>query len=198
MALKIAICGGIAVGKTTLGRRLADEMPNWQFLEEKPQEVAFIQEFYMDKARWAFHSRMGMLAYFLKRTVFLESSMPTVLQDRCLHELIVFAEVQRKLGTMRVDEFELYCNIFSQLCELQPAPDIVIRCTCSPKTSLQRVASRNREFEIGVQEAYIRHVEEQYDEWQSRNKNDLCFIDVNTDHGVDTSDLLKVINRQKT
>lgn len=194
MALNIAICGGIAVGKTTLGRRISSNARVWEFLEEKPEEASFIQEFYRDKARWAFHSRMGMLAYFLKRTVFLESSNATIIQDRCLHELIVFAEVQRKLGTMRSDEFNLYCDIFNQLCELQRFPDVIIRCVCSPNIALSRVGQRNRAFEVGMQESYIKLIETQYDEWEMRNDREVRFLKVNTDGEVDISDLLVKLN----
>lgn len=194
MSANIAICGGIAVGKTTLGTKLCSMNEGWTFLEERPGEVAFIQEFYSDKERWAFHSRMGMLEYFFRRGAYLEASKGITVQDRTLHELIIFAEVQKELGTMSAKEFDLYDRIFTMLSERHPLPDVVVRCKCSAKVALQRVLKRGREFELGIKEDYISAIELRYDLWQERQSKSAKFIVINTDRELDVSEVSRKIN----
>ena len=87
MANSVVICGGISVGKTTLWNKLRRLNTDWEFPEERPEERAFIENFYDDKLRWAFHGRIGMLEYFFRRTGRLVASSKLVFQDRTLHEL---------------------------------------------------------------------------------------------------------------
>lgn len=193
MLCNVAICGGIAVGKTTLGRSLSNLRQEWTFIEESPSDVPFIFEFYEDKARWAFHSRIGMLTYFFRRSNILNTIDGVVLQDRMLHELIVFAEVQRKLGTMRTDEFDLYSEIFQQLSAHQPRADLVIRCQCDRQTAMQRIVERGRTFEAAIAIDYLDEVEAAYDRWQERNSATMNFIIVDTGADLEVENVVRQI-----
>ena len=144
MANSVVICGGISVGKTTLWNKLRSLNTDWEFLEERPEEGAFIEDFYDDKLRWAFHSRIGMLEYFFRRISRLVAPSKLVVQDRTLHELVVFAEVQVKLGTMSAQEFDLYRRVFAILSERHPQSDLIIRCKCPSNVALARVRERAR------------------------------------------------------
>ena len=192
-AFNVAICGGIAVGKTTLGKALVSASNGWNFLEERPADVAFIKDFYEDKKRWAFHSRIGMLEYFSRRSAYLESGTNLVIQDRTLHELIVFAEAQRDLGTMQQKEFDLYFRIFSLLSENHPVPNLMIRCTCDSETAIKRVRERGRAFEAGISQKYIQMIDERYDHWQDRQESRVKFIEVATDLELDVQAILESI-----
>lgn len=195
MPKNFAICGGIAVGKTTLGRRLSLIEKNWVFLEEDPTIVPFINRFYDDKRRWAFHSRMGMLSYFNERSAFIEATSKIVLQDRSMHELIVFAEVQKMLGTMEDAEFELYQTIFHQLASHHPFPDVMIRCICDPDEAVRRISYRGRSFESAIDSNYLRLVEEAYDRWCERNHKQVEIITVRTDEAHEPAKLIeKLLN----
>jgi deoxyadenosine/deoxycytidine kinase len=154
-------------------------------LEERPEEVAFIKEFYDDKRRWSFHSRIGMLEYFFRRTEYLKASSKPVLQDRTLHELVIFAEVQNDLGTMSQEEFNLYHKVFTMLSESHQKPDILIRCKCSSSLALARVKERARDFETSMTEEYIRTIEARYDQWQERQPKTTKIIEVQTDGDLD-------------
>lgn len=194
MGSNIAICGGIAVGKTTLGKTLVNLNPDWEFLEERPQDVAFIKDFYADKRRWAFHSRIGMLEYFFRRTEYLTASKGVIVQDRTLHELVIFAEVQAEIGTMTSEEFDLYHRVFVMLSERHPQPDIIIRCKCPPNVALQRVRERARDFETSMTEDYIEVIEGRYDQWQDRQSATANIIEVNTDEEIDYSHIAQQLS----
>ena len=187
MANSVAICGGIAVGKTTLFNKLRSQNTDWEFLEERPEQVAFIKDFYDDKPRWVFHSRIGMLEYFFRRTKHLNASSRLVVQDRTLHELVVFAEVQKELGTMSSQEFDLYRRIFAMLSERHPQPDVIIRCKCFSNVALMRVRERARDFETSIDEDYIKTIERRYDQWQDRQSAATKIIEVYTDSDLDCS-----------
>ncbi|WP_243611758.1 deoxynucleoside kinase [Shimia aestuarii] len=187
MASNVAICGGIAVGKTTLGKALVSLRQDWDFLEERPQEVAFIKDFYAEKRRWAFHSRIGMLEYFFRRTAYLDASSKFVIQDRTLHELVIFAEVQAEIGTMSSSEFDLYHRVFVMLSERHPQPDVIIRCKCPSNVALKRVRERARDFEASMTEEYIKLIEDRYDQWQDRQSATTRIVEVHTDQEIDYS-----------
>jgi deoxyadenosine/deoxycytidine kinase len=184
----IAIAGGIAVGKTTLQSEIQKQMNHWGFVEEKPEKALFLKEFYADKGRWAFHSRMGMLAYFHERTGEKDGT-DIVVSDRCIHELIVFARVQKQLGTLSDQEFQLYVSIYQAMCATQQLPDKIIRCVCSNEEASKRVQKRARDFENKVDIQYLELVEKQYDAWLNELPStiNILVLDTSMTNYVDTA-----------
>lgn len=195
MQISVAVSGGIAVGKTTLCRELLLARPHCTLFEESPEEVAFLSDFYQDRKRWAFHSRMGMLAHFLHRRALLSSNAGDVIQDRFLQELMVFAQVQRRSGTLSEAEFSLYSDLYDHISEFQPRPAVIVRCICDPKIALERVRQRGREFESRVSVDYIAVIEAQYDDWLIAESKTTQVITVKTDIGVDAQAVWREIDQ---
>lgn len=89
----VAIVGGIAVGKTTIGNKLLSGIESLKFIEEDVSKNEFLEDFYGDMKRWAFHSRISTLAMIASNYVLDNVSEDIILMDRCLDELITFARL---------------------------------------------------------------------------------------------------------
>lgn len=196
--LYVAVCGGIAVGKTTLVQRLAPKLTGCFSLIEYPERNPYLEDFYTDMKRWAFHSRMAMLAMFAARYRTLKDISPAtqiVLTDRCLHELIVFAELQHSIGNLSAREFATYKALHEGFVTLAPKLDVIIYLMCSKDTALGRVQERGRSFELGISGAYLDAVARQYQNWLKTLSGSARILTYNTDSDVDLDGLARVIHQ---
>ncbi|WP_312406216.1 deoxynucleoside kinase [Rhizobium sp.] len=186
----IAVSGGIAVGKTTFGNRIGHELQGAYFVQENPEQNPFLEDFYKDRTRWSFHSRIGMLDLFEQRMKAIPGDIDVIVLDRTIHELIVFADLQLRNGTMSQKEYDLYKSVFETYCTLMPVPDILIRVTCDEEVALERMHSRGRSFEQKIGLEYLRAVEKEYDRWFAGLTLRSTIITVRTDREIDLRDLL--------
>lgn len=180
----IAIVGGIAVGKTTIGHGLLELFSNMKFIEEDVTKNEFLEDFYGDMKRWAFHSRISTLAMIASNYDREEKGTEIILMDRCLDELITFASLQFEKGNLSEREFGVYRQLYNCLVDFAPKIDGYIYCYCDPDVSMERIKKRNRKFEQGIDIFYIKRVNEEYSRWidgQQQNK----IIKVNTGKDVD-------------
>jgi deoxyadenosine/deoxycytidine kinase len=183
----IAISGGIAVGKTTLAQMLHEKLPNNYTFFEEPGENPFLADFYSDMKRWAFHSRIAMLALFSERFLHIQDvfrNHRVIVMDRSIHELITFANLQFAKGNLSQREFKTYSQILNSFIALSPRVDCMIYLHCSPSTALTRISQRGRDYERTVSEQYINEVTDQYQRWIPSLSSEACVLDYNTDSGV--------------
>ncbi|MBY5738158.1 deoxynucleoside kinase [Rhizobium leguminosarum] len=185
----VAVTGGIAVGKTTLGQALAERLPGAVFIRENPEQNPFLDDFYADRARWAFHSRIGMLDLFERRMEGVLSDAKIVVLDRTVHELTVFADLQLKKGTMTQKEYNLYRSVFLTYCQHAPKPDLIVRVTCAREVARERMHKRGRPFERNVTMEYLEEVEAEYDHWFAGQSWEV--VNVRSDENVDFEGLCR-------
>lgn len=184
----IAIVGGIAVGKTTIGRGLLKLFPNMRFIEEDVSKNEFLEDFYGDMKRWAFHSRISTLAMIASNYDRGEKDTEIVLMDRCMDELITFARLQFENGNLSEREFQVYRQLYNCLVAFAPKIDGYIYCYCDSIISMERIKKRNRKFEQGINISYINRLNEEYSKWidaQQQNK----VIKINTGRNIDWQEI---------
>lgn len=176
----IGIVGSIAVGKTSLGQAFAQLRSDITFLPDLAPENPFIANFYQDRKRWSFHSRIAFLA---QRTEIYRRDTPSALAviDRPVHELIVFATAHHQSGYLSDDEFSVYQSLYKTLIALCPMPRLFIRVTCATDEALRRITKRQRTFEMGIDETYLKQIENEYDSWLNTLPPETVII-VRTDH----------------
>ena len=180
--LRIAIVGGIAVGKTTVARQLSNMVTNSLFLEEDVSENLFLPEFYSDMKRWAFHSRISTLAMMINnytKSKNIDNSI--IIMDRCIDELITFATLQYDMGNLTNKEFTTYKELYEGILALEEPIDLYIYCKCSEECSLTRIKSRNRIFEQNIDADYLKKLNSIYDMWISESSKRYITIDTETD-----------------
>lgn len=137
--VSIALVGGIAVGKTTIGKELCNRLSNCRFIEEDVTKNVFLPDFYNDMKRWGFHSRVSTLAMIASNYLIDTSNENYVVMDRCLDELITFAEMHFDNGNMNSMEYEVYRKLYDCMVSFAPKINIFIYCYCSIGTSLERI-----------------------------------------------------------
>ena len=180
----IAIVGGIAVGKTTIGHGLLKILPNMKFIEEDVSKNEFLEDFYGNMKRWAFHSRISTLAMIASNYDVEAADSSIILMDRCLDELITFARLQYEKGNLSVREFKVYKQLYNCLIAFAPRIDGYIYCYCDSEISMERIKKRNREFEQGIDKTYVDKLNGEYDEWIGSLEQEKVYR-INTGEKVD-------------
>ena len=163
---RVAVVGGIAVGKSTIIQMLRESIPDSTVIEEDISENIFLPDFYADMTRWAFHSRISTLAMTANNYVkTLDCRHPLVIMDRCIDELITFATLQYNGGRMSEKEFLTYRLLYDCLVKMEHPIDLFFYCKCSVRCSLERIRERNRSIEQHITGDYLERLNDQYERW---------------------------------
>lgn len=190
----VAIVGGIAVGKTTIGNNLLSSVESLKFIEEDVSKNEFLEDFYGDMKRWAFHSRISTLAMIASNYVLDNVSEDIILMDRCLDELITFARLQYEKGNLSDREFDVYCQLYNDIVAFAPEIDGYIYCHCDSALSLERIKKRNRKFEQGIDINYLDRLNQKYDNW-IKTLDPQKVICVDTGKEIDIEKVIKFIEQ---
>lgn len=192
----IAIVGGIAVGKTTIGKKVCNTLNHTKFIEEDVSNNLFLSDFYSDMKKWAFHSRISTLSMILSNYTVEHNSVNYILMDRCLDELINFAELQYINGNLNDKEYSVYKSLYSSIIKLVHPIDKYIYCHCSPESSLERIKHRNRTFEQNINIKYINDLNKIYENWINSLEHSKV-IRVNTDMAITDEKIKEIIEKIK-
>ncbi|MHB8806504.1 MAG: deoxynucleoside kinase [Anaerolineaceae bacterium] len=192
----IAIEGVIGVGKTSLARLLQPSYKS-NLLLEIFEENPFLQEFYQDRARYAFQTQIFFL---LSRYRQQRNNVPELLQsqknliaDYTFEKDALFADVN-----LQGDELEVYYSVHTALAERIPAPDLIVYLKASTETLLQRITMRDRSYERSMEPEYIGLLNEAYEKFFTSDSGDrnVLIVDTNElDFVHNPSDLQFIDNR---
>ncbi len=156
----IAIEGVIGVGKTTLARLLQPAF-HAQLLLEVFEENPFLADFYGDRERYAFQTQI----FFLLSRYHQQKEAPkhlkngdNLIADYTFEKDALFAGIN-----LRGDELDVYHQVHEALAEKIPPPDLIIYLRASTDVLMQRIASRDRPYERGMERAYIDQLNQAYD-----------------------------------
>ena len=148
----IAVEGPIAVGKTTLAKRLAERVGGNLLLEDF-ESNPFLPKFYRDMSRWAFATQMfflfqrvGQAADLKQRDLF---DHPTV-SDFLLDKDPLFARL-----TLGDEEYQLYQQVYQHLAPQTSTPDLVIYLQAPADVLIERVRRRGLDMERQVSSEYL-------------------------------------------
>lgn len=155
----VVVEGPIGVGKTTLTRRLAENLQA-QTLLELPQENPFLERFYRDPARYALPAQMFFL---FQRMNQLRGLAQTDLFDaRIVSDFLLDKDPLFARLTLDDDELNLYQQLYDHLSPQVPVPDLVIYLQAQPETLIERVRKRGVPMEAGLSEVYLYRLCESY------------------------------------
>lgn len=186
----IAVVGGIAVGKTTILRKLRELFTDCLVIEENVADNTFLEDFYSDMKRWAFHSRISTLSMIANNYLraYCTPTPKVVILDRCIDELITFAQMHYDKGNMSDREFHVYKELYNSMCQFAPSIDLFVYVNCSVDTSLRRIQTRARKFEQGISREYLIALNDYYSAWLSGIDKEKI-LNVCTDNGIKTEQL---------
>lgn len=185
---RVAVCGTIGVGKSTLAQKLAQHLQRtyvgepdghdtvWPFFYAKPEERAFFMQTFMG------HTRSEMLR---------QTSGPLVM-DRCLSEDHLFAQLQTDRGGMTPIEWDLYQALWHTWATPDTTPDLILYLRCDPEIAHQRIRQRGRPYEQEIELEYLEALQERYEAWVQASPIPVITLDWNVPKGEDY--VLRAIN----
>ena len=161
----IAIAGNIGSGKTSLTGILSQRTGAKAYFEES--DNPYIGDFYDDMNRWSFQLQISFLGSRIEQTMdMLASGDEDIIQDRTIYEdAHIFATNLHEMGLMSTRDIETYMKIFRLVTTLIPKPDLLIYLKASVPTLISQIHKRGREYEMNIDESYLRRLNEKYDHW---------------------------------
>lgn len=189
----VAIAGNIGSGKTTLTNLLAKNF-GWQPVYEQIDDNPYIENFYEDMRRWAFHLQI----YFLqKRFTYVINSCKKykdIVQDRTLYEdAYIFAPTLHSMGLLASRDYETYLSLFNLMISLTKQPDVLIYLQASVPTLLNQISKRGRTYENSIRLDYITSLNERYENWVSTYEGRKLIINIDNLNIIDKPEDLGVV-----
>jgi deoxyadenosine/deoxycytidine kinase len=161
----VVLAGNIGAGKSTLVRMMCEKL-DWEPYYEPVAENPYLEDFYADMPRWAFHSQVFFLTYRARAHRALMDASRPVVQDRSFYEdAEVFARSLHRQGFMSDRDWGAYHGLYSTLTTLLAPPDLVVYLRASVPTLQRRIGRRGRSFESRISDEYLRGLNVLYEEW---------------------------------
>ncbi len=154
----IAVEGPIGVGKTSFVELLAKRFDAHRVLEDV--DNPFLKKFYEDQQGAAFQAQ---LVFLLSRYRQLQA-----LAQRDLFRQVTLLDYifpkDKIFAYLNLDDGELlvYDKLYALLEEQVPKPDLVIFLQAETRALMQRIRSRNRDYEREISETYVNEVNKAY------------------------------------
>jgi deoxyguanosine kinase len=172
----IAVEGVIGAGKTSLVNILAKRLHAGMILE-KFEENPFLENFYADPVKYAFHTQIYFLMsrYRQQRQIAqIDLFSSKVIADYLFSKDRIFAEIN-----LSDDEFALYDKIYALIERDVPGPDLVIYLQAPADFLYRRIKQRDRDFESPLEYNYIEQLCEAYNTFFFHyNTSPLLIVDV--------------------
>ncbi len=163
----IGVCGNIGAGKSTIIEILERDLhyiPVYETVEENP----YLEDFYKDMKKWAFHSQ---LFFLIKRFDFLKRVDPSggvILEDRTIDEDVeIFARNLHEMDYISDKDWHTYLELFKTFSDHLPKPSGLIYLKASFETLKEHVKRRGRTFESDISGEYLKRLNMLYERWIS-------------------------------
>lgn len=195
---RICVEGTIGCGKTSLAKRIAEDLQAKLFLE-RFAENPFLPKFYDDADRYAFPLEMSFLADRFKQQRELSEQLNLfgqgVVSDYEVHKSLIFTQF-----TLSSDEFALYRTIFYNMMPDVQKPDLYILLKQTTPRLLTNIKKRGRSFERTIDAEYLDMVRQGYQDFK-RSHPDWNIVEIDLsklDFMTNDRDYHEVINRLRS
>ena len=164
----VAVAGNIGVGKTTLAHALATQL-DWRCCLEPVIDNPYLDDFYADMSRWAFHLQVYFLSKRFEIQREIEQSQCSCVQDRTIYEDVeIFAQTLNRRGHLVNRDWDNYRALFDTMISYVRLPDLIIYLRCDVNTLLRRIEHRGRTSEKSINPDYLAELNQAYDAWIAR------------------------------
>jgi deoxyadenosine/deoxycytidine kinase len=161
----LAVTGNIGVGKTSLVRYLTERYgvkPIYEPFADNP----YLDDFYADMPRWAFHSQVFFLARKFRLHQQLGDLTGPIVMDRTIYEdAEIFAAHLARSRRMSARDHATYLELYGSMKEAIRPPDVLLHLKCSVRAIRRRIKQRGRPNEQAIPLGYLRSLNELYEEW---------------------------------
>jgi len=188
----VAVAGNIGVGKTTLTRTLAAQL-GWRCYLEPVIDNPYLDDFYRDMSRWAFHLQIYFLSKRFVSQREIELAQVSCVQDRTIYEDVeIFARTLHHRGHMVGRDWENYRDLFHAMTAYLTPPDLIIYLRCDVDTLLSRIRHRGRPSEQSINPDYLAELNDAYEDWVRRGTQQfrIAVLDTGRVHELNESAVL--------
>ena len=189
----VAVAGNIGVGKTTLTRALAAQL-EWRCYLEPVIDNPYLDDFYRDMSRWAFHLQVYFLSKRFVSQREIELAQVSCVQDRTIYEDVeIFARTLHHRGHLVGRDWENYRELFRAMTDYLTPPDLIIYLRCDVDTLLSRIRHRGRPSEQSINPDYLAELNDAYEDWVRRGaqKFRLAVLDTGRAHELNENEVLE-------
>lgn len=178
--LHVAITGNIGAGKTTLAHRLARHF-GWRVFYEAVEGNPYLNDFYQDMARWAFHLQVYFLRSRYEQVLAIAETQTAIIQDRTIYEdAHIFARNLHESGLMSLRDYENYRSLFDLMLSVVRPPDLMIYLRADVVKLEAQIRLRDRDFERNISREYLENLNRLYEAFTGDYvSGPLLTIDVN-------------------
>jgi len=200
MKKNIVVAGNIGSGKARLIKFLCSNYPLVPF-ENVAEQNPYLDDFFRDMKKWAFHSQIFFLAKKFEHFKKLSTSFRSVILSRTIHEdAEIFARNLFESHILSETDFKTYYSFYLSLKDILPAPDLLIYLHSPVSSMLRRIQKRNRPVDRLITESYLKRLNRLYVNWiADYDLSEVVIIDTEqhdfTSNLVDRADILKAIER---
>ncbi len=161
----VAVAGNIGSGKSSLTRVLSERFhlaPVYEAVDENP----YLEDFYADMPRYAFHSQIFFLAARLKQHLREVNPGRRVVQDRTVYEdAAIFARLLHEDRVMDDRDHASYRTLYDAVSAALRPPDLLIYLRASLPTLKRHIAQRGRSYEADIDDRYLERLGDLYERW---------------------------------
>jgi len=155
----IVVEGPIGVGKTSLAKRMAQQLDG-ELVLEQADENPFLERFYRNPRAGALPAQLFFLFQRARQLESLNQEdlfAPLRVGDYLLDKDRLFARL-----TLDSEEYGLYEQVYTKLSIAAPTPDLVIYLQAPVDVLLERIARRGIRYEQQIERAYLEKLLEAY------------------------------------
>lgn len=164
--------GLIGVGKTTVTQKIAKHAGYDVMLEPilDGRLKVLLDEFYKDPSSVAFQLQVEVLTQrsaLERQGLYSLASGKSrgVVFDRSLSGDTCFAEVQYKLGNISESQYFTYLKLYDLVKRGSMYPDLIVYLDVDLDVAIERINSRGRDCEGGVDREYLKALSEAYEKY---------------------------------
>lgn len=159
----ITVEGNIGAGKTTLARRLAEDL-NGRLVLERFEDNPFLPQFFSDFKEKAFPTELFFLAeryHQLQR----EMQGPGLFHERVVMDYLFTKSLLYAKANLDEAEFQLFQQLFEIINPRLPEPELVVYLHADVDRLVANIRRRGRDFEQNVDPDYLRRIEANWFAW---------------------------------
>ncbi len=162
----------------------------WKSELESVEDNPYLEDFYEDMERWAFHLQVYFLNSRFRQIRKIRESLVSTIQDRTIYEdAYIFAANLYRSGFINDRDYSNYLSLFNSMIQHVTPPDLLIYLKADIPKLIQQIEKRGRSYENAIRIDYLKNLNEHYNDWISEyDLGKLLVIDVNNMDFVQSQD----------